>query len=111
EAFRSTLEETLDADGLLLVVDLSDPAWPEQRRTVHAILDQLGASSPRRLVANQIDRCPAAELERARALEPDALFVSATAGLGLRHLKSELAQWACPGSQEAAANAAPSSKN
>lgn len=94
EAFRSTLEETLEADGLLLVVDLSDPAWPEQRQTVHAILDQLGASAPRRLVANQIDRCPAAELERARALDPDALFVSATAGLGLRHLKRELAHWA-----------------
>ncbi len=93
EAFRSTLEETLEADGLLVVVDLSDPAWPEQRRTVHAILDQLGADAPRRLLANQIDRCPAAELERARALEPDALFVSATAGLGLRHLKGELARW------------------
>jgi GTP-binding protein HflX len=93
EAFRSTLEEALEADALLLVVDLSDPAWPEQRRAVHAILDQLGATAPRRLVANQIDRCPAAELERARALEPDALFVSATAGLGLRRLKEELARW------------------
>jgi len=93
EAFRSTLEETLEADGLLLVVDLSDPAWPEQRRTVHAILDQLGTRAPRRLLANQIDHCPATELERARALEPDALFVSATAGLGLRHLKQELTRW------------------
>jgi GTP-binding protein HflX len=111
EAFRSTLEETLEADGLLVVVDLSDPAWPEQRRTVHAILDQLGASAPRRLVANQIDRCPAAELERARALEPDALFVSATAGLGLRHLKGELAHWGIPGSAVAAANLAPTSQD
>ena len=111
EAFRSTLEETLEADGLLVVVDLSDPAWPEQRRTVHAILDQLGASAPRRLVANQIDRCPAAELERARALEPDALFVSATAGLGLRHLKGELAHWGIPGSAVAAAHLAPTSQD
>ena len=28
EAFRSTLEETLEAEGLLVVVDLADPAWP-----------------------------------------------------------------------------------
>ena len=105
EAFRSTLEETLDADGLLVVVDLSDPAWPEQRQTVHTILDQLGAGSRRRLVANQIDRCPAGELERARALEPDALFVSATAGLGLRHLKGELALWL----RDSAAAAGPAS--
>jgi GTP-binding protein HflX len=81
EAFRSTLEETLSADGLLVVVDLSDPSWPEQRRTVHAILDSLDCQIPRRLVANQIDRCDAAEMERARSLEPDALFVSATEGL------------------------------
>lgn len=46
EAFRSTLEETLEADGLLIVVDLSDPAWPEQLRTVHAILDSLGSQAP-----------------------------------------------------------------
>jgi GTP-binding protein HflX len=93
EAFRSTLEETLAADGLLLVVDLSDPAWPEQLRTVHAILDTLGSAVPRRLVANQIDHCPAGELERARCLDPQVVFVSATARLGLQHLRSELRHW------------------
>jgi len=96
EAFRSTLEETLSADGLLLVVDLSDPSWPEQRRTVHAILDSLHCHIPRRLVANQIDRCPASEMERARSLEPDALFVSATAGLGLQGLRRALRTWPPP---------------
>jgi GTP-binding protein HflX len=93
EAFRSTLEETLAADGLLLVVDLSDPAWPDQLRTVHGILDALGSTVPRRLVANQIDRCPSGELERARCLDPQVLFVSATARLGLQHLRSELRHW------------------
>jgi GTP-binding protein HflX len=96
EAFRSTLEETLSADGLLLVVDLSDPNWPEQRRTVHTILDSLGCQIPRRLVANQIDRCQTGEMERARSLDGDALFVSATAGLGLQHLRQMLRQWPRP---------------
>jgi len=96
EAFRSTLEEALHADGLLLVVDLADPAWPEQLRTVHSILNGLDSTAPRRLVANQIDRCPAGELERARALEPDALFVSATDGLGLQRLRQELRHWPHP---------------
>jgi GTP-binding protein HflX len=90
EAFRSTLEETLEADQLLLVVDLSDPAWADQVRTVHAILDSLESTAPRRLVGNQIDRCPAAALEQARALDPQALFVSATGGLGLHHLRDWL---------------------
>ncbi|MEB3354930.1 MAG: GTPase HflX [Cyanobacteriota bacterium] len=93
EAFRSTLEETLAADGLLLVVDLSDSSWPEQLKTVHSILDTLGSGAPRRLVANQIDRCSAGELERARALGADALFVSATGDLGLQHLRQCLREW------------------
>jgi GTP-binding protein HflX len=60
---------------------------------VHAILDSLDCHTPRRLVANQIDRCDAAEMERARSLEPDALFVSATAGLGLERLRRILREW------------------
>jgi GTP-binding protein HflX len=102
EAFRSTLEETLAADGLLLVVDLSDPAWPDQLRTVHAILDTLGSTAPRRLVANQIDRCAAGELERARRLDPLVLFVSATDRLGLHHLRQELRGWPEPGQKTTA---------
>jgi GTP-binding protein HflX len=94
EAFRSTFEEALDADGLLLVVDLADPAWPEQLATVRAVLKDLLAERPQRVIGNQIDRCPAGELDRARALEPEMLFVSATADLGLRHLRQLLVVWA-----------------
>ncbi|MEB3331137.1 MAG: GTPase HflX [Synechococcaceae cyanobacterium] len=93
EAFRSTLEETLEADGLLLVANLSDPDWPDQLAAVRGILDGLGSSAPRLVIGNQIDRCPARELERARALEPEMLFVSATAALGLRHLRQHLRHW------------------
>lgn len=93
EAFRSTLEETLESDGLLIVVDLADPAWATQLTTVHAILDSLGSHVPRRLVANQIDRCPASALEEARALDADSVFVSATGGLGLQHLREILQSW------------------
>lgn len=93
EAFRSTLEEALEADGLLLVVDLADPAWPDQLESVTRLLDQLGASQPRLVIGNQIDRCPAGELERAAAVEPPMLFVSATAGLGMERLRQALAHW------------------
>ena len=90
EAFRSTLEETLEADGLLIVVDLSDPAWLEQLNTVQAILDSMDCQAPRQLVGNQIDRCRAGELERAEELMPGALFVSATQGVGLHQLRDRL---------------------
>ncbi len=90
EAFRSTIEEALDADLLLVVVDLADPAWPDQLEAVHAILDELGSSVPRQVIANQIDRCDAAALEQARRSIQEPLFVSATADLGLRHLRQRL---------------------
>jgi GTP-binding protein HflX len=41
-------------------------------------------------VGNQIDRCPATALEQARALDAQALFVSATGGLGLQRLRDWL---------------------
>ncbi|MFN6353169.1 MAG: GTPase HflX [Cyanobacteriota bacterium] len=94
EAFRSTFEEALDADGLLIVVDLADPSWPEQLATVRSVLKEFHAERPQRVIGNQIDRCPAEELDRARALEPEMLFVSATADLGLRHLRQLLRDWA-----------------
>ncbi|MFN9545923.1 MAG: GTPase HflX [Cyanobacteriota bacterium] len=94
EAFRSTFEEALDADGLLIVVDLADPSWPEHLSAVRAVLKAFNADKPWRVIGNQIDRCPAAELDRARALEPEMLFVSATADLGLRHLRQVLRAWA-----------------
>ena len=93
EAFRSTLEEALEADGLLLVVDLSDPAWPEQLASVNTLLDRLGATPPRLVIGNQIDRCPAGELDRAQALVAGMLFISATADLGLQNLRRHLSHW------------------
>jgi len=94
EAFRSTFEEALDADGLLIVVDLADPSWPEQLAAVRSVLNDFHADKPQRVIGNQIDRCPAGELDRARALEPEMLFVSATEDLGLRHLCQVLSAWA-----------------
>jgi len=71
-------------------VDLSDPGWVDQLNTVHTILDELGSDTPRRLIGNQIDRCPAEALQQARALDGQALFVSATGGLGLEGLRDWL---------------------
>lgn len=90
EAFKATLEETLDADLLLLVVDLGDPDWSGQLQAVHNLLDALGCDQPRQVVANQIDRCDADAIDTIRRLEPDVLYVSATSGLGLRGLKQRL---------------------
>ena len=90
EAFRATLEETLDADLLLVVVDLSDPDWKSQLTTVNQLLDSLESKAPRRVVANQIDRCDLEAIETIRSRESGCLFISATRGDGLQRLRQFL---------------------
>ena len=43
DAFRATLEETLVANLLLHVVDLSNPQFEEHMETTLAVLNELGA--------------------------------------------------------------------
>jgi len=100
EAFRATLEEALDADLLLLVVDLADPDWSGQLSTVHRLLDSLGSTALRRVVANQIDRCPLEAVDAIRRLDPQTLFLSAKRGDGLRGLQDWLrGQFFDPGAE------------
>lgn len=58
QAFRSTLEEALDADLLLVVVDGSTADWYEQWTVVRQVLDDLGAPEETRFtVFNKLDLC------------------------------------------------------
>jgi GTP-binding protein HflX len=87
EAFSATLEETLEADCLLLLVDLSNPDWSSQLATVNQVLDSLGANVNRQIVANKIDCCDSRSLEAIRSLDQNVIYVSATSGAGLQGLK------------------------
>ncbi len=93
-AFRATLEEVVEADLLLHVRDLADPACETQREDVLRVLDELGideADRERRLVEvwNKIDRLApdarAARLAEA-ARRPDVVVISALTGEGLEQL-------------------------
>ena len=56
-AFRATLEEIQEADLLLHVVDISDPAHAQQIAAVERILDDLDLlEAPRILVRNKVDQ-------------------------------------------------------
>ncbi len=101
-SFRATLEETVHAHLLLLVVDAADPRGPLQLATVRRVLDEIGATGqPRVVVLNKIDRLaetgagsrrdPAlaqARLAEWIAREPGAIAVSALTGEGLDTLAS-----------------------
>jgi len=62
-AFKATLEELVDASLLLHVVDLSNPRFEEQIRSVDRILHNLELHGiPRLLVFNKIDLIPEEEV-------------------------------------------------
>jgi GTP-binding protein HflX len=94
DAFRATLEEVSEADALLHVVDLSHPAWERQINSVAAVLSDLPAIPAQELlVFNKIDRVDSETLRQAQQAYPDAVFISATARLGLETLRQRLLQW------------------
>jgi GTP-binding protein HflX len=63
-AFRATLEELEDADLLLHLVDISNPRFQQQIRSVERILEELElANKAKILVFNKIDRLDSEELD------------------------------------------------
>lgn len=91
-SFKSTLEETLVADLLLHVVDLSHPHYPDQMQQVERILGELGMKGHNRIVVfNKVDRVEySAEVSRARNQYPQSEFISAQRGIGVDALKKRL---------------------
>lgn len=87
-SFRSTLEETIDAHLLLIVVDASDPDAPRRLDATTETLDSIGAcTQPRIIVLNKIDLMDSS-LDLLPWLQryPDAVSVSAVTGDGLDQL-------------------------
>ncbi len=89
EAFHSTLEEALYADLLVVVSDVSNPRYREQRDTVFRVLNDLGAGGKPVLEAlNKADRAKIGD-----QVEPaDAIIISAREGRGLDALKNEISR-------------------
>ena len=97
EAFRSTLEETAEADLLLHVVDAADALPEDQIKAVREVLVEIGeqrdGAMPRELlVVNKIDAAGELQLARLRHVLPDAVFVSARTGEGIERLRARIAE-------------------
>ena len=93
EAFRSTLEESTQADLLLHVVDGSDADPFGQIAAVREVLSGIGAATiAEQLVINKIDQAHPDALLALRGAHPDAVFVSARTGEGLDELRARLEQ-------------------
>lgn len=93
DAFRSTLEETLEADLLVHLIDASDPDFETHIRVTESVLADLGAAGKRLLkVFNKTDLCDGDTVSRLRLLYPDALFISVKEREGWGPLKTRIAE-------------------
>ncbi len=97
EAFRSTLEEVVDADLLVHVVDGSDVNPLAQIEAVRQVIGEVQADhhappAPELLVVNKIDAAADLTLAQLRRLLPGAAFVSAHTGDGLDRLRTRLGE-------------------
>lgn len=77
-AFRSTFEEAADADLLVNVVDLSDPARGDHMKTTEVLLEKLELHEiPRLLVFNKSDAVSPEDRANAERQYPMAVVISA----------------------------------
>ncbi len=95
EAFKSTLDETAEADLLLHVVDAASPARAEQMAEVERVLADIGADKvPTIVIYNKIDvigRAPAVERDARDNIA--AVSVSAQSGSGLELLRDAIVEF------------------
>ncbi|WP_432541558.1 GTPase HflX [Kineococcus sp. SYSU DK002] len=93
DAFRSTLEEVVQADLAVHVVDAAAPDALDRVSTVRGVLREIGAADvPELLVLNKVDVAPPDWVTALQRLYPQALTVSALTGEGVPDLRSALAQ-------------------
>jgi GTPase len=101
EAFRSTLQEVVDADLLVHVVDGADVNPLSQisavREVVSEVLaDQHSGPAPELIVVNKTDAAGNLALAKLRRALPGAMFVSARTGDGVEALRRRMAELAAP---------------
>jgi GTPase len=91
-AFKSTLEEAVEADILLHLIDASHPMAEEQAATTYEVLKQLGAKDkPIITVINKIDLCDdTMMINRLRLSYPKNVQISALNKEGLDELQEAM---------------------
>ncbi len=96
-AFKSTLDEVVYADALLVIIDASDPEHEAQLRVTEQLLEDLGASDKGRLyVFNKCD----VNGEPNRRAKDDEQYISALTGEGIDGLVGKLEALALSGKRE-----------
>jgi len=93
-SFKATLEETVKADLLLHIVDVSNPKALNQIESVDKVLAEIGCGeNPVLKVFNKVDVIrETGQLDMLQTLFPDAVCISARTGFGLEQLSGVVSQ-------------------
>lgn len=88
DAFRATLEETVEADLLLHVVDVASADRELHQAAVNEVLTEVKASAPILLVYNKLDCLPdqSPRIDYGDDGRPVAVWLSAKTGAGIEEL-------------------------
>jgi GTP-binding protein HflX len=91
-SFQTTLSQTIDADILIHVVDISNENFNEQIHVVNEILGALHIrDKPTILIMNKVDKLLSDNiLPEVRSIYPEALFVSAKKNIRLERIKEKI---------------------
>ncbi len=95
DAFKSTLEEAVLADFLILVLDISSPYVEDHWETTVSVLKELGAEDKSIItVFNKMDlQHDPVVIARIRSLFPGAIYISAIAGTGMDELQARMSSF------------------
>lgn len=86
EAFASTLEESVFADLILHVVDISNPNYQSHISVTNEVLKKLNCDVPVLMIYNKCDKCE--DLTRDRG----SIYISAKTNEGIDKLKEKIIQ-------------------
>ena len=94
-AFKSTLQEVIEADLLLHIVDAANPSRFDQMKDVEDVLAEIGADNiPQLIVYNKIDNLTDQHPQHRQTADGQmtAVWLSAATGAGIEHLQQALQQ-------------------
>lgn len=93
-SFRSTLDEALDADLLLIVIDGSDAQWQAHLETTHMVLREVGAEHiPVRYLVNKVDNMSTDDRASVQAHLTEAVFVSSRVPADVKHVRDMIVEF------------------
>jgi len=91
-SFKGTLKEVLEADLILVMLDISSPQIEDHIQTIDEVLKEMGADQiPTIIILNKVDLISDGNMiEKRQRLIPDSVTISAQQHLRLSELRSRI---------------------